>query len=195
MFKALSYIQSVPYECGDFKHRLCSSAFPIWWLCKLGQVPVCLSFLFLKMRRRIVANIDGCCENWIFIYLEYLMKCVILFEIFKVMKSKIKEVLKVKMYSILHVFGGKEGQMSSFLTLKFFGLSMTTLICILPQSPCACIHVCWKKKACTSVYLFSQLNYVLLKGEIYFKHVFRSFLSAQSRARLTKDCKKVLPKK
>lgn len=48
------------------------------------------------MRRRIVANIDGCCENWIFIYLEYLMKCVILFEIFKVMKSKIKEVLKVK---------------------------------------------------------------------------------------------------
>lgn len=96
MFKALSYIQSVPYECGDFKHRLCSSAFPIWWLCKLGQVPVCLSFLFLKMRRRIVANIDGCHENWIFIYLEYLMKCVILFEIFKVMKSKIKEVLKVK---------------------------------------------------------------------------------------------------
>lgn len=46
--------------------------------------------------RRIVANIDGRRENWIFIYLEYLMKCVILFEIFKVMKSKIKHVLKVK---------------------------------------------------------------------------------------------------
>lgn len=46
------------------------------------------------------------------------MKCVILFEIFKVMKSKIKEVLKVKMYSILHVFGGKEGQLSSFLTFE-----------------------------------------------------------------------------
>lgn len=66
-------------DCVILGKFLCESEFPV-----------------LKMRRRIVANIDGRRENWIFIYLECLMKYVILFEIFKVMKSKIKEVLEVK---------------------------------------------------------------------------------------------------